>query len=347
MTPDHEDSRPTSVTPPIFVPPESETRPEEALLYNIDNISRKASSADECTHWQLEAIRAHVLSETAGLRAEIDRLKKNVGCARQQGTTQFCAEAVALRALIVRLQGALTMAFDGKITGAERYAAMEQALALTPKDLEGCIVVKRSDFERRVIAAPMRCSKCGKMVESPTTGFSLNACFSCGGEMKTCRRPDTLEGALIRIEELEEDSLRIANGSEVARLREAIKWDKTQDDLEAAELSILHDEIAALKAKCDHTQCNAIIAEATQRKGTADQRAEKAEADLTACREELRVAKELQTRMLIDREVVEDARKYLVSRNAELVAALKGVVRVADRKTDEFDAARVALANNS
>jgi hypothetical protein len=29
--------------------------------------------------------------------------------------------------------------------------------------------------------------------------------------------------------------------------------------------------------------------------------------------------------------------------NAELVKALEGVVRVADRKTDEFDAAREAL----
>jgi hypothetical protein len=34
----------------------------------------------------------------------------------------------------------------------------------------------------------------------------------------------------------------------------------------------------------------------------------------------------------------------LRSINAELLAALKGVLAVADRKTDEFDAARAAIA---
>ena len=34
----------------------------------------------------------------------------------------------------------------------------------------------------------------------------------------------------------------------------------------------------------------------------------------------------------------------LQSQVDELVAALKGVIRVADRKTDEFDAARAAIA---
>lgn len=35
--------------------------------------------------------------------------------------------------------------------------------------------------------------------------------------------------------------------------------------------------------------------------------------------------------------------RRLHSVNAELVEALKGVIRVADRKTDEFDAARAAI----
>jgi hypothetical protein len=36
----------------------------------------------------------------------------------------------------------------------------------------------------------------------------------------------------------------------------------------------------------------------------------------------------------------------LKARHDELLAALKGVVRVADRKTIEFDAARVAIAKS-
>lgn len=39
-----------------------------------------------------------------------------------------------------------------------------------------------------------------------------------------------------------------------------------------------------------------------------------------------------------------DFARQLKRENAALVAALEGVVRVADRKTDEFDAARAALA---
>jgi hypothetical protein len=39
-----------------------------------------------------------------------------------------------------------------------------------------------------------------------------------------------------------------------------------------------------------------------------------------------------------------DANARLVAAAPELLAALKGVLRVADRKTDEFDAARAAIA---
>jgi hypothetical protein len=42
-------------------------------------------------------------------------------------------------------------------------------------------------------------------------------------------------------------------------------------------------------------------------------------------------------------EAAEEENIRLCDVNAELVKALEGVVRVADRKTDEFDAARAAL----
>lgn len=38
---------------------------------------------------------------------------------------------------------------------------------------------------------------------------------------------------------------------------------------------------------------------------------------------------------------------HLAAQRNELVKALEGVIRVADRKTDEFDAARAALAKVS
>ncbi len=37
--------------------------------------------------------------------------------------------------------------------------------------------------------------------------------------------------------------------------------------------------------------------------------------------------------------------RALLASNAELLAALEGVVRVSDRKTDEYDAAHAAIAN--
>lgn len=47
-------------------------------------------------------------------------------------------------------------------------------------------------------------------------------------------------------------------------------------------------------------------------------------------------------RVIADCESEDDARLFAASR--ELLQALQGVLRVADRKTDEFDAARAAIA---
>jgi hypothetical protein len=48
-------------------------------------------------------------AERDALKAEVERLKAG-GCARGQGTTQFCAEAVALQAENARLREALILA---------------------------------------------------------------------------------------------------------------------------------------------------------------------------------------------------------------------------------------------
>ena len=50
-------------------------------------------------------------AERDALRAEVERLKAG-GCARDQGTTQFCAEAVALQAENARMREAIKMAID-------------------------------------------------------------------------------------------------------------------------------------------------------------------------------------------------------------------------------------------
>ncbi len=52
-----------------------------------------------------------VTTERDALKAEVERLKAG-GCARDQSTTQFCAEAVALQAENARLLQALTRAKD-------------------------------------------------------------------------------------------------------------------------------------------------------------------------------------------------------------------------------------------
>jgi hypothetical protein len=54
---------------------------------------------------------ASVTSERDALRAEVERLKAG-GCARDQSTTQFCAEAVALQAENARLREAVRLAID-------------------------------------------------------------------------------------------------------------------------------------------------------------------------------------------------------------------------------------------
>jgi hypothetical protein len=59
---------------------------------------------------QIEDVRLLSLAaERDALQAEAERLKAG-GCARDQGTTQFCAEAVTLKAENARLRSALNAA---------------------------------------------------------------------------------------------------------------------------------------------------------------------------------------------------------------------------------------------
>jgi hypothetical protein len=51
----------------------------------------------------------YLIKERDQLRAEVERLK-NGGCARDQRTTQFCAEAVALRAELAEAEISLRVA---------------------------------------------------------------------------------------------------------------------------------------------------------------------------------------------------------------------------------------------
>lgn len=219
MTPDHEDSRPASVPqPPIFVPPESETRPEAAIppltLLKLEDIAETLHALGWTSpndgQWDglrkfvtdLEAlhrigVRAHVAAETAGLRALLARLTKIVTedgkfpyatpervldvaehvfesyrrvtcnlqeCVQKHGLGEggervdeiVCRELDTHTALIVKKDEALATIraiSDNQEADLERLlfnagARAHDALALTPKDLEACVVVKRSEWER-------------------------------------------------------------------------------------------------------------------------------------------------------------------------------------------------------
>jgi len=74
------------------------------LLALYPNIEILPDLLGVCT--QIDNVLAGQQAENARLRAEVERLKAG-GCARDQSTTQFCAEAVALLAENARLRAAL------------------------------------------------------------------------------------------------------------------------------------------------------------------------------------------------------------------------------------------------
>lgn len=57
--------------------------------------------------YELQSFTAIITRRIAPLVEEIDRLKANIGCARNQGTTQFCAEAVDAHKRIAELEAQL------------------------------------------------------------------------------------------------------------------------------------------------------------------------------------------------------------------------------------------------
>jgi len=71
-------------------------------------------------------------AEIEKLRAENERLKAG-GCARDQNTTQFCAEAVALKAEIEKLRAALHLAIDA----VEHWASYASPYFQEKHDLAG------------------------------------------------------------------------------------------------------------------------------------------------------------------------------------------------------------------
>ena len=57
---------------------------------------------------------------------EIERLRRNTGCARNQGTTQFCAEALDAQREIERLRTQLEMWQDGNIMAESHRDELKQ-----------------------------------------------------------------------------------------------------------------------------------------------------------------------------------------------------------------------------
>jgi chromosome segregation ATPase len=71
------------------------------VAFTIEQLRRErdeaklALSATEAQVKSLEASTVQLQSQLSAALKEIERLKLNIGCARNQGSTQFCAEAVA------------------------------------------------------------------------------------------------------------------------------------------------------------------------------------------------------------------------------------------------------------
>ena len=66
--------------------------------------------------------------------AEIERLRSNVGCARNQGTTQFCHEALDAQRDVERLRTQLEMWQDGNIMAEshrDEIAKLERTAEIT------------------------------------------------------------------------------------------------------------------------------------------------------------------------------------------------------------------------
>jgi hypothetical protein len=68
-------------------------------------------------------------AENERLQAEVERLRAG-GCARDQTTTQFCAEAVTLRAEVERLRGLLSNVMEASTAAIESCPSSYDAMGL-------------------------------------------------------------------------------------------------------------------------------------------------------------------------------------------------------------------------
>jgi len=69
-------------------------------------------------------------NEIEKLRAEVDRLKRSIGCARDQRSTQYCAEALDAQREMERLRAEL-------VTMTEMFNAARCSTAPTPANTGG------------------------------------------------------------------------------------------------------------------------------------------------------------------------------------------------------------------
>jgi BMFP domain-containing protein YqiC len=85
-------------------------RVKSAALSALDAANRRADEA-EARMYSSQRIAIAAEAEIDTLRARVAALEAG-GCARDQGTTQYCAEAVALQKRVAELEGALEQALS-------------------------------------------------------------------------------------------------------------------------------------------------------------------------------------------------------------------------------------------
>ena len=128
---------------------------------------------------ELEKLSYDLIAENAGLKNKIDRLQRSVGCARNQGTTQFCQEAVDAHADNAKLKNAFAaldrvaelQAFNDKlqaesqdhlvsiITAAERHKLLIRERDESRARAERCwwlceqLLIQERDEARAALAA--------------------------------------------------------------------------------------------------------------------------------------------------------------------------------------------------
>ncbi len=101
---------------------------------------RESNWSDLLTH----AERLEV--ELNAARIEIERIKQNIGCARGQTTTQFCAEVVALRSKVSHLiEDAYLEGFDDGHCAKQHRPTSTEYIGLRNEGWDNSRAAKRKD----------------------------------------------------------------------------------------------------------------------------------------------------------------------------------------------------------